>query len=110
MKSTEEINKAFDNIPKYCRVTVGKNEYRYYPIIMKYEWNGHDYAYIAMYAKFTKYINPNNFLFRVQATDYNIVIEKFITEVEKLKLEGKIVGKSWKGSAPKFNPSVDIKL
>lgn len=95
--STEEISEKMSHIPKYCRVYKDNVEYRYYPLILKREWDHYPNSYVAMYAKWGKYINPENHLFVVMGNTYENVVEKFLSKIEELQSQGKIKGKSWHG-------------
>ncbi len=96
MKTIEELNEAFSHIPKYCRCTVGNDDNRYYPIIIKKDWEHARSSYVAMYAKYGRtYINPENYLFKVEAEDFQRCVEKFIEKIDRCRKQGKLCGNCW---------------
>ena len=82
--------KWLDKMPKYLRLHGGE-EY-YVPIFYKHEWDGHDNAWFAMFAKKgSKYFNPTNCVICVEGRDFLTTINKLRDEIKRLSALGVIV-------------------
>ena len=91
---SENLVKWLGKMPKYLRLHGGE-EY-YVPIFYKHEWDGHDNAWFAMYAKEgSKYFNPTNCILGVQGPDFLTTLKKFYDEVKRLSALGVIAGKEY---------------
>ena len=91
---TEEMIAWLDEMPKYLRLNGGE-EY-FVPIIYKHEWDGHDNAWFAMFAKKgSKYFNPTNCVICVEGCNFLTVVNKLHDEVKRLSALGVIAGKEY---------------
>lgn len=95
------INRSnFDKLPKYLMVERGRQIMYFHPIMFKWEWEHHDNAYFAMYAKYnprSNTFNPSRVLFWVSAGSAEEVKEKFFQKFTELDC---IKGKTWLGNNP----------
>lgn len=92
---------SFEELPKYLMIDTGE-DYRYYhPIIFKWEWEGWQNAYYAMYARYypkSGNLNPKQALFHVTAPTYEEALEEFLHRYDEEKRF--IKGKIWTGGNP----------
>lgn len=96
--NTEQI--TFERLPKYLMVDRGRTTWYFHPVIFKWEWEYHQNAYFAMYAKFNPRSNTFNVskaLFWASAGTYEEAKEKFLQKYCKLDC---IKGKMWYGKDP----------
>lgn len=90
----ENVIEWLDEMPKYLRLNGGE-EY-FVPIIYKHEWDGHDNAWFAMFAKKgSKYFNPTNCVICVEGCNFLTVVNKLHDEVKRLSALGVIVNKEY---------------
>ena len=83
----EEMFSWLDHMPKCLRSHGGKENY--VPIIYKHEWDGHDNAWFAMYAKEgSRYFDPTNCALCVDGRDFFTAIKKFRDEFDRLSALG----------------------
>lgn len=91
---------TFQKLPKYLKVEKKSKTWYFHPIIFKWEWDCHDNAYFAMYAKYNPRLNtfdPSKVLFWVAAGTYEEAKDKFLQKYSELEC---INGKTWLGKGP----------
>lgn len=85
--SINDLISWLDDMPKCLQLNRG--EENFIPIIYKHEWDGHDNAWFAMYAKEgSKYFNPTNCIICVEGRDFLTVIKKFRDEFNRMAALG----------------------
>lgn len=73
----------------------------YVPVLYKHEWEFHDNAYWAMYARrTTQGFSYKNVLYAVRGTSLANVLYKFYKRYDELSVDKIIRGKEWVGPKP----------
>ena len=107
----ESKKTKFEDLPKYIKIDTGKDELFYHPIIFKWEWEGHENAFFAMYARCYNGLcnfNPSQVLFYVNAPSYEKAVEKFLEEYDKNQKY--IKGRYWIGECPKIIDLANVRV
>lgn len=88
----DNIVELYDQLPKYLKARKGKTEEVFRLVIIKNEWDGHEDACIARYAKEWEKGFSNNTILEVKGRNLAEAIEKMYnlyTELKSVYIQGK---------------------
>lgn len=97
-RNADDMIRGIDDLPRLISIEQYEDAIDYQFVIFKQENYGHSDAYVAMYSrKCDKAQSTVNYLFKVQGSSYNVVVNRFLDAFNELSKNKFIRGKKWCG-------------